>query len=95
MQGHLHRAGQPFTLRCGMDHVVGIRRAAVADQFAEDVRAARNRVIGGFEHEHCRSLAADEAAASGIEGAAGAGRIALPRRQCLHVREADDADRHD
>ena len=89
----LHRA---VAARVGSGDVVRVAGGAVAREFAVGFRAARLRVLLGFEDQHCRALAYHEPVAIGGEGTARLlGRIVEVRRKSLHLHEAADAELDD
>ena len=71
----LHGAGGAFALFVRHGDVEGVAGGAIAGEFGEDVRAAREGVLFGFEHEHARAFADDEPIAGEVEGAGGSARV--------------------
>jgi hypothetical protein len=55
----------------GRDHVVAVRRRAVADELAIDAGTARLGVLEFLEHEHAGAAGDDEAVALLVVGAGG------------------------
>ena len=68
-QRNLHAARRAFAGR--LDHVMAVRRRAIAEHFSVDGRAARFRPLILFEHHNARAAGNDEAVAVLVERARG------------------------
>ena len=70
------------------DHVLAVGTGAEADQFAEDLGAARLRVLQALEHQGAAAAGDDEAVAIRVVGARGAlRRVVVLRGQRAHAVE--------
>ena len=88
-----HAALQAFAIGRRRRHAVGVRRGAIADDFGERRRAARQRMIQRLDYQNGGALAHDEAVALRIERPRGALRFVVEmRRQRARRRETGQAD---
>src|SRR5205823_8428047 len=78
-----------------LHHRVRVRRGAVADDLAIDVRAALLRGLQLLEDQDAGALGDDEAVAPGVERPRRARRLLVARRERAHGVEAADAERRD
>ena len=64
-QSIAHARGHALAGFQGSHHVMGVVGSAEAHDFRVDFRAAGERVLQRFQHEHAGAFAHDEAAAAG------------------------------
>src|SRR6476619_6556280 len=92
MHGYSHRAGDLSSFGMRLRHMMGVRRASVADEFTVDWRRATPGMLELFEDEDAPTLAHDEPVAVLIEWAARLLRFVIPQAQGLHGREPGNAE---
>src|SRR5690606_21495088 len=86
--GELHTAGGAFAR--GRDHIVAVRRGAVAHDLAVNLCATRLCVLKLFQHDDAGAAGDDEAVAALVVGAAcGRGGVVEPRVHGAHRVEQD------
>src|SRR6266536_4776474 len=75
--------------------MVGVARKAVASDLGHDARAACQGELQILQHYHRATLREDEAVASSVERARGAGGVIVAGRDRARADERGDPDRRD
>src|ERR1700680_12972 len=82
-------------LGIGRNHMVRIRRLAVASNLGVDLRAARASVVELLEDEHAATLPDDKSVAGLVKWPAGRFWIVVARRKGAHGAESANRERRD
>ena len=88
LERHRHRADAAVAALGGLRDVVGVADGGVAADLGEDLRPARLRVVGAFQHEDAGAFAHDEPIAFGVEGPGGGGGQLVACRERASSGEA-------
>src|SRR5690606_37483785 len=94
-QRQLHRADGPGPVGGGFGDVVSVAARPEAGDLRQDLRAALLGAAERLQDQRAGPLAADEAIAAAVPGAAGALRFVVAPAEREHGAEARDPDRGD